>query len=282
MNSLQVDWGQTSNFVGMRRTIFFMAVLGWVAMGCKPDGRSQPAETVVNTDPKADYPQEAAPMELIERCPLETPDEDDYRFHHPHLMGTLMPLGFSVDGKFAYMYERAVEAEDGYYLAFNVLDLVNDSVLLYLRNPNEYDLWNWEQVMAVMQPTYVQQMQKYGIVMERVHRQDFPISTGKGDITIRVEKSVMPISEDRFNERFYKAVEVFLVNAGGEEKSILRRDYESEYMLEFSVCCYLKSPFEDRIVVIIEETSRGWEGPPSPMDYVIVGAHLTKGFAKPR
>lgn len=266
----------------MRRALFLTALLGFVAMGCEPDGPARTGEKTDDAVPQVDYRSAAVPMEPIERCPLETPDEEYARRYNPRIQGTLMPLGFSQDGKFAYMYERAVEAEDGYFVAFQVLDLVHDSLLIYLDNPNSYNLGTWEEVMAVMQPTYVQQMQQYGIVMERVHRQDFPIPTAHGDITIRVEKSVMPTSEHYENDRFYKAAEVFLVNADGEEKSILRRTFDVNHIVGFDVCCYLKSPFEDRIVVILEETARGWEGPPSPTDYVLVGAHLAVGFAQPR
>ena len=41
---------------------------------------------------------------------------------------------------------------------------------------------------------------------------------------------------------------------------------------------YLKSPSEPRAVVVLEQTRRGYEGPPHVSSFVLMGAHLRAGF----
>lgn len=212
---------------------------------------------------------------------MEMPEWDESRHFYESMYGSLTPLGFSPDGKFAYMYEPSDEAGDFYLAEFVIVDLKNDSICELMRNGNGMGFSCWDTMMTYMQPVFEKLMRKSGIVMERVPRQEFPIPSPSGEITIRVEKSVLPSDDHDPDFRFYKAAEVFLVNGLGEEKMLMRREFgEYSSIVSFEACCYLKSPFEDRAAVILMESQRGWEGPPNPHDLTVVGAHLTAGFAK--
>jgi len=39
-----------------------------------------------------------------------------------------------------------------------------------------------------------------------------------------------------------------------------------------------KSPYENRLCIIIAEISHGWEGPPHNIFYNVVGCHLETGY----
>jgi hypothetical protein len=53
-------------------------------------------------------------------------------------------------------------------------------------------------------------------------------------------------------------------------------------MLGAGVVGVLKSPFENRVALVMIEVMRGYEGPPNSGDVRIVGADLDRGFIKGR
>jgi hypothetical protein len=48
--------------------------------------------------------------------------------------------------------------------------------------------------------------------------------------------------------------------------------------LDVDVVGFMKSPFEDRIAIIVIEVYRGYEGPPHATSIEVAGASLSSGF----
>jgi hypothetical protein len=49
---------------------------------------------------------------------------------------------------------------------------------------------------------------------------------------------------------------------------------EYSFALESGVVGVLKSPYEDRVAIVMVDVNRGWEGPPHTGDVRIIGASL--------
>ena len=65
------------------------------------------------------------------------------------------------------------------------------------------------------------------------------------------------------------------------KKTLFSKSYTDDMYaspLDVGVIGALKSPFENRVAVVMIEINRGWEGPPHTADISIVGADLVKGF----
>ena len=68
------------------------------------------------------------------------------------------------------------------------------------------------------------------------------------------------------------------------KKSLYMAEYKSDDMyvspLDVAVAGVFKSPFENRVAVVMINVERGWEGPPHTVDIRIAGADLVTGFRK--
>ncbi len=210
------------------------------------------------------------------------PELDDFYLTHSELVGNLIPIGFSRDGKFAYLYESSNEGIDYYNCHFVLRDLRSDSTVLELIHRGEIpNAGNWKSMMAEMRAIYEVFLQKYGIVKGTFELQSFPIHAGADQIAPRVEKSVYPPGTIFYADRFLKAAEVFLVHSRLGEKSVAKIDLRDWMAFGYDQVGYLQSPYEDRVVLIMMRTTWGWEGGPSTLDFELCGAHLSTHFTPP-
>ena len=66
------------------------------------------------------------------------------------------------------------------------------------------------------------------------------------------------------------------------EKTVLNQSYSQARPLHVGLLGYVKSPFEQRIAVVLMKVIRGWEGPPHVGEVQIVGASVEGGFKRLR
>jgi hypothetical protein len=75
---------------------------------------------------------------------------------------------------------------------------------------------------------------------------------------------------------------VHLISRRNGSKTVRDHTYssgaEGTFPLNVGVVGYVKSPFEDRIAMILIEVYRGYEGPPHSTNIEAVGASLSSGF----
>lgn len=197
----------------------------------------------------------------------------------------LIPIGWSEDGKFAYLLEHANEAVDNLQLDFIIQDMETDELVVK-------ESWKAED-----QPDYKEEGQyTTSMVWEQEwdHYQEVldyhAIEQGKGTALYELpyvyrggvcsftKENTMTISDYTGNE-VIKAHKLYAVRTDGASKRIRSATYNKyELMLQTTVLGVFRSPYEARIAVLEGEEQRGYEGPPNVLRLQLVGCHLEEGY----
>lgn len=200
------------------------------------------------------------------------------------LTASFYPIGWSRDGKFAYLVEPPDEACGCYFAEIVIQDLVTDKILWSERYSSESlekpEAENLATFWPKKQKQYSAKLAKYGIRPISDPRLIFPVLefkddqlTPKIDVRIKTDNDLEVIGN----------VTVKLESKRRGSKVISRESYRKGQISGFrnaEIAGLLKSPFEDRIVVLIVEEHRGWEGPPNITLIRVSGAALKAGFTK--
>jgi hypothetical protein len=91
-------------------------------------------------------------------------------------------------------------------------------------------------------------------------------------------------ANDTDGNRRVRKLDLQLLTPTLGKKSLYSKEYKGDDLwvspLDSIVAGAFKSPYENRIAVLMLNVNRGWEGPPHSVDVQIVGADLTTGFRK--
>ena len=211
----------------------------------------------------------------------KTPAESDENRGVANLQPEFYPIGFSRSGLFAYILVLADEAGgDCYPWEFVVADLSRQRTLENLEMKREEDCGRILDVRSLL---------KY-----KRHEFEGLLNKHKIDATLAVDLKHFPLTlKDLKYEMFVRPVEHKEINQGivlsgersmpfllwlvEESKSMNRivgmleeRVYiegdgheNTPFVWNLEIVGFLQSPFERRIVVLVSEIHRGWEGPPN-------------------
>lgn len=193
------------------------------------------------------------------------------------------PIGWSGDGKFAYIVEPADEACGCYYANLVIKDLKTDTVL-----------WNFDYVSTELtkkdnmpkslaafwwfnRGLFSKKLREYRIRQTtRFAFQSFPIIYLGDRLT-----ATLSLERDR------KRSQPELVSAIGLHMSSHRkgkkivyenRDLTESEILDVKLLGYLKSSFQPRVALILIEVHRGYEGPPHVARVNLIGSDLVSDF----
>lgn len=200
------------------------------------------------------------------------------------------PIGWSRDGKFAY-YSEPVDEECGCYFAeLAIIDLRTDKVLWEFRNkpqermdekgmPIPDDMRQlWKRNVAM----FTEKLREHGIVQTaRFALLGRTFSSGGKGYTAKVV-SVNADDPDGLNR--VRKVSLDLSSPSLGRKSLYSAEYKGDDIygspLDIAVAGTFKSPFENRVAIVMVKVQRGWEGPPHTVEVQIAGADLVSGFRK--
>jgi len=215
-----------------------------------------------------------------------------YRF--PQLITEgFFPIGWSRDGKFAYYTEPVDEACGCYYANLVIQDLRTDKVIWEFKynqddgRDNETNKMppedNIQKLWRKNQKLFSEKLAASGIqasnfvLLGKAFTSEGRTFTAKAAITTGKN----PDGDDlRVNK-----INLMLSSPNLGSKQVDSADYSKEeywFMLGAGVVGVLKSPFENRVALVMIEVMRGYEGPPNSGDIRIVGADLDRGFIKGR
>lgn len=200
------------------------------------------------------------------------------------LTASFYPIGWSRDGKFAYYVEPPDEACGCYFAEIVIQDLVTDKIVWsdkyssdILDKPEDETL---DTFWAKKQKAYSAKLNQYGIEPIDGWRLSFPSIEFDGDVL--TPKVAVRIKTDDDLE-VIGDVTVSLESKRRGSKVVLRDVYRKGEVSGFrnaEIAGMLKSPFVDRIAIIIVKEYRGWEGPPNITGVKVSGASLKTGFKK--
>lgn len=191
--------------------------------------------------------------------------------------GRLFPLGWSRDGKLAWVYEPPDEACGCYFFRLIVQDMVSDKVLWEykydsgeLNKPGE--LSNLGELWQAKGEELEARLRSFGI--ERTGAVLQPLSP---NLEAVVHTKTLPEAQSQFGFAYLSSYEIEMRSPRGS-KTIFKSGPLEPGPLKVSVLGFFASPFEERGAVVVQETWRGWEGPPHTARFRLVGCHLKTGW----
>lgn len=222
--------------------------------------------------------------ERLELTGWAEPDPDIEPTSTTFITTSFYPIGWSRDGKFAYLIEPPDEACGCYFAEIVIQDLVNDKVVWSERYSSELledpETENLNTYWAAHQKKFSAKLNEFRIIASSRFDLLGPTVGFGNDVFTSVVKVDVETDNDL---EVIGDVTVRLHSKRRGSKVIHRDVYKKGEISGFRnamIAGSLKSPFESRIAVIIVEEHRGWEGPPNTTGVKVAGASLTTGFER--
>ncbi len=209
------------------------------------------------------------------------PEEDG---HMGPIAGAFYPVGWSRDGKFAYVFEPPDEACGCYFAEVIIQDLKSDKIVWRERynnanapHPEEEDL---DTLWAKKGEAYSAKFREYGIEPVEKFTLLYPSIEFEGDrLTPKIDIRIK--TDGGFMVDGTVTVRMISKKLGSKviHRDVYRRR-DTNGFRDAEISGLLVSPFEPRAAVVIVEVLRGWEGPPNITHIKISGSSLLGGFKR--
>jgi hypothetical protein len=199
----------------------------------------------------------------------------------------IVPLGWSRNGKFASIrVYTEFGGRDANVYEFSIFDAVTDNIVYNSQiipideidfNWNDFKVLEWRNEVNL----FKERMFDHDIILseanEQAHLLKFPLINNGS--TFLCEFSILENHENGSNNQY----KVNISRNDGSEKNCVKKS-EFFFVSEGFISGYIKSPYEDRIVVIygLKHNVKDWEGGPDTITEVIslryTGSNLRVGF----
>lgn len=199
---------------------------------------------------------------------------------------SFFPIGWSKDGKFAFYTEPVDEACHCYFAELYILDLKNDKILWSINYNSDFldeakkekRPYSLETLWQSKRELFSENLNKHQIEPQgRLAVLSFPLTYNGDRLSTNMSIVENPDEESRPYGVVRKATLQLRSKRSGK-KTLSEKSYAEAMPLDVRVLGYIKSPFEERIAVVLLEVFRGYEGPPHTGHIKIVGASLNTGF----
>jgi hypothetical protein len=196
----------------------------------------------------------------------------------------IYPLGWSEDGKFAYLIEEANEAVYNYTLHFIIQDTETDKQLVketfkasdqpsYKQDDTAIDL---ESVWSSRKDRYSELLSQHNIRTGN-GTQFYGMPWVKSQRPYRFNGINKMAHSDLFDLDFVSEHRLEASEQGGSKKIILKHTFgKYDLVIATQALGYFQSPFEDRVAVVDGFEKRGYEGPPNVLKLKVVGCDLSQ------
>ena len=184
----------------------------------------------------------------------------------------LYVLGFSVDGKIAWVSKVFNEGAGFESLEFNIQDIVTDKNIFSIRTNSEEINGSLETFINLKNKEILSALQNHKINLSDVKLKSLPSTIGDGKFNVEITD--YENDSEYFMEGSSVSYKCVASKEGVGQKTLYSKT--DSYIYHAYVCGYLKNPYENRIAVIIAEECVGFEG--KDMRFIITGCDLTKGY----
>ena len=223
---------------------------------------------------------EPLPAETVKQA-YSTPSElKYYKQSDEYIFQKFYPIGWSKDGKFAYVIEPADEAAGLYFFKLIVQNMISDKEVYRWEPEEDPEKGSVKQMWKDNQMTFATNLNQHKIIPQndiKLLGTEFSTEDGKFKVTI---ENTMDTDPD-FGFEVVKSTNIYIKSPElGTKKiySYTEKDYNQ--CLGRIVQGVIKSPYEKRVAVLVKEELRGYEGPPNVVREFLVGADLERNFKK--
>ena len=198
----------------------------------------------------------------------------------PFIYNNFYPLGYSDDGKIAYIEDYDTTPGEFTLTKTFIQDLVNDKILWEDKYEEENLSLMGMDVFWKKRATKIQaKLKEYGI--KPFENALFkPNAYNYKNNQYRLwSKSKNSFRKD-WGMEFLGSSTIILGSKNLGDKVIDKQTYKDEQILARKAIGFIPLGDSDRVAVVVANVYRGWEGPPHNLDYEIVGASLRVGFKR--
>lgn len=195
----------------------------------------------------------------------------------------VVPIGWSRDGKFAYAVFK--NDFDGYGAGtdfhFRLQDLRTDTILATWSYSETDIVLSVDEVIESNQDFFAPLFRQYNIQRQPPGTVlEFPATLGSSTYSLEAEEKIFNFPE--YEDTRLQTLRLVLVQQPGDlKKEILYTDFGSpdwvSGIVGWATMAY-KSPFENRLAIVLFTGRRGWEGLPLQARVEVIGSHLGVGF----
>lgn len=209
------------------------------------------------------------PKELV-----YTPQHDKTLYHK------FYPIGWSREGKFAYISEPADEACGCYFFKIVIQDMITDD-----------KVWEWKYndngAGDDMKTVWWKNLRTFN---EKLHEnkiiqlQDIEIGPPVFQYDNRKYYIDLDTKLREDPDYGFDVMQRAIINIRSPQlgKKTIYNYYERKYamVLNTMLIGHIKNPYEDRVCIIHTEERRGYEGPPNVVYFKLSGCDLVEGYEK--
>ncbi len=189
------------------------------------------------------------------------------------------PIGWSKDGKFAYIMEPADEGSGFYLFEIIILDIVNNK-LVWSWKPEESEDGSLQSTWKENYDLFAQHLSEAEISQTKDFKLESTTMSYKGNDYEVVMETSTDIDPD-YGVDLIKEVEINLQSKELGVKQIYNEKTDGrDYILSAYIPGFLLSQHDDRIVIICQKERIGAGGPPNIVFFEIIGSDLIRGFKK--
>lgn len=259
------------------KSVFFVILLA-VTASCGSDKTNKETSEKENIETEESKTEEVFQEREYELPAQTASNSDDSEI----ISDKLYPIGWSKDGKFAYIIEPVDEGTGFYFITIAIQDLNSDKILWKFEYTTKDEIEDkdlkttWEEKYAEIK----EKLNEHKIEQEKkfaLGKAEFDSEKNKFNLNVEANKIESPVF---FGMEVLENFAVKLSASGLGTKEIFKQKEEDSRLVEALIVGQFKSPFEDRIAVLVSTEQIGYEGPPNTITFNLVGANLNKGFKK--
>ncbi len=189
------------------------------------------------------------------------------------------PIGWSDDGKFAYIVEPSSGSSGLYFFEIKIVDIVNNKQV-WSWKPEVEEEGNLNSMWNSNKELFTQHLNEYKIVQfSDLELKPTEFSHKGNDYQILMDTKMETDSD--YGIDFIKGISLSMKSPQiGNKIFFEQRIDPRDYVLSAFVPGLLISPHNDRVVVICQKESIGAAGPPNMVYFEIIGSNLSTGFSK--
>ncbi len=185
-------------------------------------------------------------------------------------------LGFSSDGKLAYIYEQFLEGKGCTDVYVFIQDLVTDKILWQLDNLDNEGFDDLESTTVSFikknAKTINEAFVKYNIQQSDCSYKMLPYTNNGESINIEVQIT----DTGKLFHEYLKIIDYSCIAVNNKKQKKTLSSKKDEVIEDVFVCGYVKNPYEDRLAIVIAEQRYGFEG--CDIHYHVLGCAINSGF----
>ncbi len=241
------------------------------------------ASTDINKTTEIDSIKILKPKDVSDNDkPPETyqmPDELVYTPQHDKLLyHKFYPIGWSRDGKFAYISEPADEACGCYFFKIAIQDMITDDVVWEWKYNDDGKGDDLKTVWWKNLRTFTEKLHEYKIIqLQNIEIEPPAFQYDNRKYYLDLDTKLREDPDYGFDVMQRAIISIRSPQLG---KKTIFNYYERNYamVLNTMLIGHIKNPYEDRICIIHTEERRGYEGPPNVIYFKLSGCDLMEGY----